>query len=164
MSFAVDVNVLLYASDSGSDCHAKAVAFLQKVATEPEICYLPWPTVMSYLRMATHPQIFAVPLSPAEAQGNIDRLLAMPHVRCVSEAEGFWPLYTQIAQEVPARGNLVPDAHIAAILKLHGIRTLYTRDRDFGRFAFLRVIDPLKGGTGKSRKRHTEDGANVSGR
>ena len=145
MSFAVDVNILLYASDSGSDCHAQAVAFLQKVATEPEICYLPWPTVMSYLRMATHPQIFAVPLSPAEAQGNIDRLLAMPHVRCVSEAEGFWSLYTQIAQEVPARGNLVPDAHIAAILKLHGIRTLYTRDRDFGRFAFLRVIDPLKG-------------------
>jgi predicted nucleic acid-binding protein len=46
--------------------------------------------------------------------------------------------------EVPARGNLVPDAHIAAILKLHGIRTLYSRDRDFARFAFLRVIDPLK--------------------
>jgi predicted nucleic acid-binding protein len=62
----------------------------------------------------------------------------------VSETEGFWPLYTQIAKEVPARGNLVPDAHIAAILKLHGIRTLYSRDRDFARFAFLRVIDPLK--------------------
>jgi toxin-antitoxin system PIN domain toxin len=140
----VDVNILLYASDSGSDCHGKAVAFLQKVATEPEICYLPWPTVMSYLRMATHPQIFATPLSPAEAQGNIDSLLALPHVRCVSETEGFWPLYKQIAKEVPARGNLVPDAHIAAIVKLHGIRTLYSRDRDFARFAFLRVIDPLK--------------------
>ena len=144
MSFGIDVNILLYASDSGSDCHERAAAFLQKVADDSEVCYLPWPTVMSYLRMATHPQIFAAPLSPAEAQGNIDRLLALPHVRCVSEGEGFWPLYTQIAKEVPARGNLVPDAHIAAILKLHGIRTLYSRDRDFARFAFLRVIDPLK--------------------
>jgi predicted nucleic acid-binding protein len=43
----------------------------------------------------------------------------------------------------PARGNQVPDAHLAAILKQHGIRTLYTHDRDFRRFDFLRVIDPL---------------------
>jgi toxin-antitoxin system PIN domain toxin len=143
MSFALDVNILLYASDTGSDPHGRAAAFLESVAEGDETCYLAWITVMSYLRIATHPGIFNVPLSPADAMGNVDRLLACPHVCCISEMEGFWPLYLTLAGETPVRGNLVPDAHLAAILKQHGIRTLYTRDRDFAKFSFLRVIDPL---------------------
>lgn len=143
MSSALDVNILLYASDTAADRHADAIAFLQAVAEGDEVCYLTWPTVMSYLRMATHPRIFAAPLSPAHARGNIDRLLALPHVRTVSETTGFWDVYRQVTEDLPVRGNLVPDAHVAAILKLHGIRTLYTRDRDFARFDFLRVVDPF---------------------
>ena len=145
MSFAIDVNILLYASDSTSACHERAAGFLQSVSEGSELCCIAWPTVMSYLRIATHPQIFAAPLSPAEAEGNIDRLLALPHVRCVAEGDGFWSLYKELCRDVPARGNMVPDANVAAILKLHGIRTLYTRDRDFAKYAFLRVIDPCQG-------------------
>lgn len=145
MSFALDVNILLYATDSNSDCHGKAAAFVQSVAEGEETCYLAWITVMSYLRMATHPRIFNTPLSPVEAQGNIDRLVARPHVRCVSEADGFWSVYQEVAGETPVRGNLVPDAHLVAILRQHGIRTLYTRDRDFVKFSFLRVVDPFVG-------------------
>lgn len=143
MSFAVDVNVLLYASDSASDCHSLAAAFLRSVIAGTEICYIPWPTVLSYLRMATHPRIFATPLSPREAQQNIGRLLNCAHIRCIAETDDFWQTYQQIADTIPARGNLVPDLHLAALLKLHGIRTLYTRDRDFARFPFLRVINPF---------------------
>jgi len=44
---------------------------------------------------------------------------------------------------VITRGNLVPDAHIASLLRQHGIRELYTRDRDFRKFDFLRVYDPF---------------------
>ena len=143
MSFALDVNILLCASDSSSAVHAGALDLLRSVALGDEVCYLPWPTVMGYLRIATHPRIFSTPLSPTEAQGNVDRLLERPHVRCVGEADGFWEVYRNLTRDVPARGNLVPDAHIAAILKQHDIRTLYTRDRDFARFAFLRVIDPF---------------------
>ncbi len=143
MSFAVDVNILLYASDRRSDCHEKAVAFLKSVVAGNETCYLAWITVMSYLRMATHARLFDAPLSPAEAQGNIERLFASPHVRGLSEAEGFWPIYCEVAGETPVRGNLVPDAHLAAILKQHGVRTLYTHDRDFLKFRFLKVVDPL---------------------
>ena len=143
MSFSVDVNILLYASDSSSDCHRKAEAFLQSIAQGNEVCYLAWPTVMSYLRMATHSRIFASPLSPSEAKGNINQLMSRPHIRSISEGEGFWLVYSQVAGEIPVRGNLVPDAQLAAILKQHGIRTLYTRDRDFLKFPFLRVVDPL---------------------
>lgn len=143
MSFSLDVNVLLYASDSSSPMHAAALAFLGSVARDDEVCYLPWPTVMGYLRIATHPRIFAAPLSPAEAQGNVDRLLARPQVRCIGETEGFWDVYRNIVRDVPVRGNLVPDAHVAAILRQHGIKRLYTRDRDFARFAFLDVVEPF---------------------
>jgi toxin-antitoxin system PIN domain toxin len=143
MSFAIDVNVLLYASDRSSACHEKAAKFLQTVTSGDESCYLAWITVMGYLRMATHPSLFAAPLSPAEAQGNIERLFDCPHVRGLSEADGFWRVYREVAGETPVRGNLVPDAHLAAILKQHGIRTLVTHDRDFRKFPFLRVVDPL---------------------
>lgn len=143
MSFALDVNVLLYASDTAADCHLQAVDLLESVATGSELCYLAWPTVMSYLRMATHPRLFAVPLSPAEAQANIDALLARPHVRCLAEGKGFWALYRQVASRLPVRGNLVPDAHVAVILRMHGVGTIYSRDRDFARFDFLRVVDPF---------------------
>jgi predicted nucleic acid-binding protein len=41
------------------------------------------------------------------------------------------------------RGNLVPDAHLAALLRQHGVRRLYTADTDFHRFPFLEVSDPF---------------------
>jgi predicted nucleic acid-binding protein len=44
---------------------------------------------------------------------------------------------------VPTRGNLVPDAHLAAVLRDNGIAAIYTNDRDFRKFAFLDVRDPL---------------------
>src|ERR1700730_16634016 len=71
MSYSVDVNVLLYASDKSSDRHDAARQFLQSCASTPELLCLTWPTLMSYLRIATHSRIFAAPLSPAEALGNV---------------------------------------------------------------------------------------------
>jgi hypothetical protein len=102
-----------------------------------------WVTVMSYLRMATHPSIFTRPLTPAEATANIGALLALPHCRPLAEEEGFWDAYREVTGEVATRGNLVPDAHLATILRQHGITTLHTHDRDFLKFRFLDVRDPL---------------------
>jgi toxin-antitoxin system PIN domain toxin len=100
---------------------------------------------MGYLRMATHPRIFAQPLSPADAMRNVEALMALPHCRVIGEQEGFWACYRGIAGEAPMRGNLVPDAHLAAVLRQNGISTLYTHDRDFRKFAFLDVRDPVAG-------------------
>ena len=71
MSFAVDVNILLYASDESSPLHGKAVDFLGRCAGGPEVFCLAWLTVMSYLRIATHPLIFMRPLSPAEVSSSV---------------------------------------------------------------------------------------------
>jgi len=116
MSFAVDVNILLA-----------------------------WPTLLGYVRIATHPAVFGNPLTPEEAMGNVDALLARPHVRTLSEDQGFWNVYRDVANMTSVRGNLVPDAHVAALLKQHGVSRLYSNDTDFRKFAFLRVINPLQG-------------------
>ena len=143
MSYSMDVNVLLYASDRASDRHVRAREFVESCAAGPEILCLTWPTLMSYLRIATHPRIFAAPLSPDEALGNIAALIALPHVRAVSELDGFLDAYKHVADEAPLRGNLVPDAHVAAILFQHGVGTIYSNDRDFRKFQSLDVRDPF---------------------
>lgn len=143
MSYSLDVNLLLYASDSSSPFHEGAGRFLQKCATDTELCYVAWLTLMSYLRMATHPRIFTHPLSLTEALNNIKKLLGLPQVRTLSEGEGFLTLYEEITCAVPVRGNLVPDAHLAALLRQNEVHTLYTTDTDFRKFAWLTVKNPL---------------------
>jgi uncharacterized protein len=143
MSYSVDVNVLLYASDRSSRHFEAARQFLDSCVTGPELLCLAWPTLMSYVRIATHPRIFTTPLSPAEAVGNVDALLGLPQVRAVSERENFLEAFAHVATGVTVRGNLVPDAHVAAILFQHGVRTLYSNDRDFMKFESLDVRDPF---------------------
>jgi toxin-antitoxin system PIN domain toxin len=143
MSYSLDVNVLLYASDRSSERHVFARRFIESCAAGPEILCLTWLTLMSYLRIATHPRIFSAPLSPNEALANVAAVINLPHVRPISELDGFMDAYKQVAGEMPVRGNLVPDAHLAAILFQHGVRTLYSNDRDFRKFRSLDVRDPF---------------------
>ncbi len=98
---------------------------------------------MSYLRIATHPQIFTHPLSPSEALTNIQTLLSLPHVRTLSEEDGFLEIYQAVTDEMPVRGNLVPDAHLVALLRQHDVKRLYTVDTDFRKFSWLDVQNPL---------------------
>ncbi len=143
MSYSLDVNVLLYASDRSSERHVTANRFVESCAVSPEVLCLTWPTLMSYLRIATHPRIFASPLSPEEALSNVSALMGLSQVRPISELEGFLDAYRHLTGEMPVRGNLVPDAHVATILLQHGVRTLYTNDRDFRKFQSLDVRDPF---------------------
>lgn len=144
MSYSIDANILLYASDAASPRHEMARAFLEECARGPETLYLAWPTVLAYLRIATHSRVFSNPLSPRVAEQNIDALLALPHVRTIAEEEGFWAAYREVTAGKAVRGKLVPDAHLATLLREHGVKTLYTSDVDFRRFDFLDVKDPLR--------------------
>ena len=144
MSFTLDANVLLYASDETSAYHGRAREFLEQAAGGDELLYLFWPTVIAYLRIATHPAIFEKPLPPAEAVGNIDRLLALPRVQTTGERERFWSSYRRVADDADARGNLVSDAHLVALMHENGVRTIWTHDRDYRRFARIEVRDPFE--------------------
>ena len=143
MTATLDTNVLLYASDESSSFHDRAIGLLQTIAAGPDLVYLFWPVLLSYVRIATHPTIFRKPLSAVDAMGNVDDLLTRPHVRTSSEADGFWAVYRQVASATPARGNLVPDAHIVALMRQHGVSTIWSHDRDFLKFAGVTVRDPF---------------------
>jgi uncharacterized protein len=129
--------------NESSPKHARARAFLNECVVSSEIMYVPWMTVSAYLRVSTHPRIFDQPLDPARALGNVAALLALPHVRVLSEVDGFWSHFREVAEAFPVRGNLVPDARLAALLRQHGIRVLYTNDADFKKLDALDARNPF---------------------
>lgn len=142
MSATVDANVLVYASNAADPAHRPARALIERLAAGPELVYLFWPTVMGYLRIVTHPGILPRPLTPVAATHNIAQLLARPHVRTPGEEDGFWDVYLSMAGD-HARGNDVPDAHLAALMRQHGVGVIYTRDRGFRRFDGIEARDPF---------------------
>lgn len=141
MSVTLDVNVLVYASNERDVVHTSAQALLARLAAGPGLVYLFWPAVMGYLRIVTHPTILERPLAPATAIENMTRLLARPHIRAAGEGERFWSLYQ--SEGGKARGNAVADTQLVALMREHGVATIYTRDRGFRRFDGITVRDPL---------------------
>ncbi len=142
MSATLDANVLIYASDRRAPEHDRAETLVRRLAAGPEIVYLFWPVLLGYVRIVTHPAILTRPLSPADALRNVEALLDRPHVQAPGEADGFWPIFRSTAGERP-RGNDVPDAHLAALMRQHGVRIIYTPDRDFRRFEGIDPRDPF---------------------
>jgi uncharacterized protein len=88
-------------------------------------------------------------LTPEQALQDLESLAALPNVRFLSEREGFFDDYREVTASMPTRGNLVPDVHVATILRQHDIRVFYTADRDFRRFPFLDVRDPFTPAAGR---------------
>jgi toxin-antitoxin system PIN domain toxin len=143
MSSTVDVNVLLYASDETSRFHDRARELVDRLAVGAELLYLFWPVLMGYLRVATHPAVFTRPLPVEDAIANVDQLLAIPHVRAVGERDDFWRVYAATTAGMVVRGNLVPDAHLVALMRQNEVGSLWTHDRDFRKFEGIRVRDPF---------------------
>ena len=142
MSTTVDANVLVYASNEADPVHAPARALVERLARGPDLVYLFWPTLMGYLRIVTHSAVLPRPLRPSDALANVSALLSLRHVRAPGEGERFWDIFKSTAGR-QARGNVVPDAHLAALMREHGVSTIYTRDRDYRRFDGIQALDPF---------------------
>lgn len=142
MSATLDANVLVYAVNEDAEEHDAALALVERLGGGPDIVYVFWPTVMAFLRIATHPAILPRPLSARTATETIGDLLGAAHVRTPGEADGFWELYLETGG-VAARANDVPDAHLAGLMRQHGVRVIYTRDRGFRRFEGIEPRDPF---------------------
>jgi uncharacterized protein len=143
VSATVDANLLLYASDESSPRRVVAEARLRDLAAGPQLLYVFWPVVVAYLRIATHPGIFERPLAIDVARTNVGELLDRPHVRTPGEQPGFWTALEDSLEDGRARGNLVSDAHLVALMRQHDVRTIWTSDRDFRRFERVTVRDPF---------------------
>jgi uncharacterized protein len=142
VSQTVDANILVYASNEADEAHGVARALIEKIAAGPDLVYLFWPAVLGYLRIVTHPAILPRPLTPLDAMENVEGLLNQPHVRAPGETSDFWRMFRAVAGP-RARGNDVPDAHLVALMRTHGVRVIYTRDRDFRRFTDIEARDPF---------------------
>lgn len=142
MISTIDANVLLYASDAASPFNAPNRELLERLVAGPDLLYVFWPVVVAYLRIATHPGIFDAPLDPVTARANIEDVLTRPHVRSPGEQPQFWPVFRETLATDIVRGNLVSDAHLVALMRQHGVETIWTSDRDFRRFDGIRPLDP----------------------
>jgi toxin-antitoxin system PIN domain toxin len=143
LSVTVDTNILLYAANVDDDIHGRARELLERLARGPDLLYLFWPTIMGFLRIVTHPAIFPDPTPTQQAIAAITAMLERPNVRAPAEGAGFWELYRSTAGE-HTRGNHVPDAHLAALMRQHGVTVIYTRDRDFRRYDGIESRDPFQ--------------------
>lgn len=93
----------------------------------------------------THPRIYAPPTPLAAAVDQVEAWLESPSLTLLTESEGYWPALSTLMQEGRIAGPQVHDARVAALCRLHGVRELWTADRDFGRFPGLTVRNPLVG-------------------
>ena len=138
-----DVNVLVYAFRADADEHAPYAEWLERSLVEDRIGLAD--TILSgFVRIVTHPRIMAVPAPTAIAVEFTERLAAAPGSSWLSQGASAWDRFSGLAASDPGvRGNLVPDAHIAALCIANGA-TLATRDRGFARFEALRWFDPAR--------------------
>jgi toxin-antitoxin system PIN domain toxin len=136
-----DVNVLVNAHRLDADHHEPCRAFLDETVTSPGAFGLTPIVLSGFLRVVTHPRIFKTPTPLADALEFVEALRTQPQAVEVSPGHRHWDIFTMLAEGASARGNLIPDAYLAAIAIESGSDWIST-DGDFARFPGLRWIDP----------------------
>ncbi|MBI1733558.1 MAG: PIN domain-containing protein [Candidatus Rokubacteria bacterium] len=142
---ALDTNILVYTHREDSAWHATALARVVELAESRAPWAIPWPCLHEFLAIVTHPRIYAPPTPLGVALDQVDAWLEAPNVVVLTEAEGYWPLLRSALEAGRIAGPQIHDARVAALCRVHGIRELWTADRDFGRFPGLTVRNPLVG-------------------
>jgi toxin-antitoxin system PIN domain toxin len=137
-----DVNLLLYAVDRASPRHPAAKAWVEGVLSGAETVAFPWAVLTSFVRLSTHPGVFDQPLTTGQAFDLVDSWLAQPSVTVVHPGDRHHLIMRELLESLGTAGNLVQDAHLAALAREHGA-TLASSDHDFARFGGLRWVDPL---------------------
>lgn len=137
-----DVNVLVYAFRREAHQHQRYADWLSEVVSGTEELALHELALSEFLRIVTNPRMMAVPASPEAAVDFVDRLVGARRGRWLSASSQTWQRLARLLREDRGlRGNLVPDAHLAAVALVHGCR-LATADRGFARFPGLTWFDP----------------------
>ena len=140
---AVDTNVLVYAEMTSSPHHDAARAVLRSLAEGRAPWAIPWPCVYEFLRVVTHPRVYHPPVPVARALADVQAILASPSLVLLSETSRHAEVCFALVQASGVSGNLIHDAHIAALCLEHGVSELVTGDRDFARFGGLKVANPF---------------------
>ena len=140
---AVDTNILVYAHREDSQWHSAAVAALTGLAESGTAWAIPWPCVHEFLAITTHPRIYAPPTPMATALETIKRWRVSPALRFLGEGPGYLDRLEDVAVASKSEGAMIHDARIAALCIVHGVRQLWSADRDFSRFPHIKIVNPL---------------------
>ena len=140
---AVETNLLVYAHREDSAWHGEAYETIARLAESASPWAIPWPCIYEFLAVVTHPRIFSPPTPLARAIDQVDAWFESPSLHLLSEQPGGWESLRSLLVASKTSGPAVHDARIAALCLHHGVRELWTADRDFSRFRDLLVRNPL---------------------
>lgn len=140
---AVDSNLLIYAHREDAEWHQEAAAVLLGLANGNERWAIPWPCVHEFLAIVTHPNIYKPPTPLKTACEAIRAWMDSPMLSLLGETAGYFEKLESLAVSAKASGGAIHDARIAALCRHHGVRELWSADRDFSRFRDLKLRNPL---------------------
>jgi toxin-antitoxin system PIN domain toxin len=140
---AVDTNILVYAHRRDSSFHEAAARVLKDLSEGRAAWAIPWTCLHEFVAVVTHPRIYSPPSTRAEAIEQIDIWKGAPSLSLLGENDGHWDALKACIEAAKVAGPMIHDARIAAICVSHGVRELWTADRDFSRFKDLTTHNPL---------------------
>ena len=138
----VDANLLLLAVDETSPWHPAASTWLQRALNDPRPVGIPWFSLTAFLRISTHPRVSDAPLNAEQAWSHVDAWLSSPAAWVPGPTERHADVFGTLVRKYQVTGNLVTDAHMAALAMEHGL-TVCSADSDFARFPEVRWENPL---------------------
>jgi hypothetical protein len=138
-----DVNVLVYAHREDTRDHASYRRWLEAVVNGAEAFGISDLVLSGFLRVVTHPRVFRVPSPTERALEFAEALRGAPNAVRLEPGERHWEIFTDLCRRTEARGNIVPDAWLAALAIESGSEWV-TTDGDYARFPNLRWRHPLR--------------------
>ncbi|MGH6777178.1 MAG: TA system VapC family ribonuclease toxin [Bradyrhizobium sp.] len=140
----VDANILLYSCNAAADLHVESRDWLDEKLNGTAQVGLPWPSLLAFLRIATNPRAFRHPLTMTVAWEQVSNWLSAETAWTPEPTSRHAAVFGNFLALPGVYGNLVPDAHLAALAIEHGL-TLCSTDGDFARFPGLTWLNPLIG-------------------
>jgi len=142
---AVDTNLLVYAHRQDSPWHSDAVAVVRNLAEGRAPWGIPWPCIHEFLAVVTHPRIYDPPTTQERALKQVEAWIESPSLVLLGEGPGYVEHLKALITASRVTGAKVHDARVAALCAYHGVRELWTADRDFSRFPSVSVRNPMVG-------------------
>ena len=138
----IDANLLLYAVDHRAAAHERVVTWLTEQLNGSIRVGLPWQSLTAFVRIASHPRASDHPLNPDAAWAFVERWLAAPTAWVPVPTDRHAAVLGALVRKYRLAGNLIPDAHLAALAIEHGLE-ICSADTDFARFTEIRWNNPV---------------------
>ncbi|HEX3857828.1 MAG TPA: TA system VapC family ribonuclease toxin [Verrucomicrobiae bacterium] len=140
---AVDSNLLVYAHREDSEFHGAAKELVDGLRRSAAPWAIPWPCVHEFIGVVTHANIYKPPTALETAFDAVKSLAAGDNLHFLSESDGYFEKLRDLALAAKLSGPRIHDARIAALCLHHGVRELWTADRDFSLFPQIKTRNPL---------------------